>query len=63
MLGVTFIFDKHFLTFHILVSDFDHNLHVTCTVGAMGLLEDGHLSKKAVIREAKLFVKDPKVSC
>ena len=58
---MTFRFDKHFLTFHILVSEFDHDLHVTCTVGAMGLLEDGHLSKDALIREAKLFLKDPKV--
>ena len=45
------------------MSEFDHDLLVTCTVGAMRLLEDGNLSKKAVIREAKLFVKDPKVSC
>ena len=45
------------------VSEFDHDLLVTCTVGAMGLLEDGHLSKEALIGETKLFVKDPKVSC
>merc|ERR1719339_620632 len=32
------------------VSKFDHDVLMTCSVGAMGLLEDGHLSKEALIR-------------
>lgn len=43
------------------VSKFDHDVLITCTVDAMGLLEDGHLSKEGLIREAKLCVKDQKM--
>jgi hypothetical protein len=50
----------HLLTFHLLVSEFDHELLFTCTDGAMGLLEYGHLSNEAVFKEAKLFFQGPK---
>ena len=43
------------------MSKFDYDVLITCTVDAMGLLEDGHLSKEGLIREAKLCVKDQKV--
>ena len=43
------------------MSNFDHDVLITCTFDAMGLLEDGHLSKEGLLREATLFVKDQKV--